>query len=174
MKFTETILRGIYIIEPELLEDERGFFARTFCTEELAEAGIEFQIKQCNVSFNHLKGTIRGMHYQAAPHGEGKIVRCTRGMIYDVVVDIRPESSTYLQWISVTLDEHMPRMLFIPEGFAHGFQTLEDNTEVFYHMNNSYQANFAAGIRWDDPKLGIEWPLSCTGISDRDRNFEEL
>src|SRR5688500_11400400 len=138
MIFTETDLKGAYIIEPEKLEDERGFFARTWCAREFEEHGLNPRLAQCNISYNHKKGTLRGMHFQAKPYEEAKLVRCTIGAIYDVIIDLRPQSPTYTQWTAVELTADNHRMLYVPEGFAHGFQTLMDQTEVFYQMSNLY------------------------------------
>ncbi len=170
MIFIETQLKGAYLIEPERLEDKRGFFARTFCRKELEDHGLDPKIVQCNVSYNKLKGTLRGMHYQIAPKAETKLVRCTRGAIYDVIIDLRPDSPTCDQWISVELSASNFRMIYVPEGFAHGFQTLEDDTEVFYQMSEFYSPEHARGLRWDDPAFGIVWPVKNKIISDKDRN----
>ena len=158
MIFRETKLKGAFIIEPERLEDERGFFARTFCQEEFKTHRLNPGMVQCNISFNKKKGTLRGMHYQVAPHEETKLARCTRGAIYDVIIDLRPDSPTFKQWVAVELTADNRRMLYIPKGFAHGFQTLEDNTEVLYQMSEFYHPECARGVRWDDPAFGIEWP----------------
>lgn len=174
MIFTETKLKGVFIIEPERLEDERGFFARTFCQEEFAAHGLNPRVVQCNISFNKKGGTLRGMHYQIAPYEEAKLIRCTRGAIYDAIINLRPESSTFKQWIAVELTADNRRMLYIPEGFAHGFQTLEDNTEVFYQMSEFYHPECARGVRWDDPEFGIEWPLLHPILSDSDCSFNNF
>ena len=158
MRFTETRLKGAFIIEPERLEDERGFFARTFCQKEFGAHGLNSKIVQCNVSYNKHKGTLRGMHYQAPPMAEAKLVSCTRGAIYDVIIDLQPESPTYCQWFAEELNAENSKMIYIPEGFAHGFQTLEDETEVFYQMSEFYSPEHARGVRWDDPAFGIKWP----------------
>jgi len=158
MKFTETKLKGAYIIEPERLEDERGFFARTFCQKEFEAHGLNSSLVQCSISYNKRKGTLRGMHYQVAPNAEVKLVRCTKGAIYDVIIDLRSDSPTFCQWISVELNIENHRMLYIPEGFPHGFQTLEDDTEVFYQMSEYHASEYARGVRWNDPVFGIEWP----------------
>ena len=169
MIFQETQLKGAFIIEPERLEDERGLFTRTFCEEEFKAHGLNSRVVQCNTSFNKKKGTLRGMHYQVAPHEEAKLVRCTRGAIYDVIVDLRPDSPTFREWVAVELTSDNHRMLYIPEGFAHGFQTLEDNTEVFYQMSEFYHPECASGVRWDDPAFMIEWPMPPTIIAKKDR-----
>jgi len=169
--FTETKLKGSYIIDIEPIEDERGFFARSWCRKEFAAHGLNPDLVQCNISYNKKKGTLRGMHYQAAPHGEVKLVRCTRGSIYDVIVDLREGSETLRQWVGFELSQENRRLLYIPEGFAHGFQTLEDNTEVFYQMSEYYMPEYARGIRWDDSALSIEWPLKKTIVSSKDQKY---
>ena len=172
--FRETKLKGAFIIEPERTEDERGFFARTFCQEEVKAHGLNPRVVQCNISFNKKRGTLRGMHYQVAPCEEAKLVRCTSGAIYDVIIDLRPDSSTLKQWIAVELTADNRRMLYIPEGFAHGFQTLEDNTEVFYQMSEFYHPECARGIRWNDPVFGIEWAVDELILSDKDRAYKDF
>jgi dTDP-4-dehydrorhamnose 3,5-epimerase len=169
MLFTETKLRGAFVVEPELIEDARGFFARTWTPEEFEARGLNPRIAQCSISYNARRGTLRGMHYQIAPYAEAKVVRCTRGAIYDVAVDLREGSPTYLRWAAVELSERNHAMLYIPEGFAHGYQTLEDDTEVFYQVSESYCPEAARALRWDDPALGIAWPLPVSAISERDR-----
>jgi len=169
--FTETKLKGAYIIEPERLEDERGFFARTFCQKELKEHGLNTCVAQCNISFNKKRGTLRGMHYQVEPYAEAKLVRCTMGTIDDVALDLRLDSLTFKQWIGVELSAENRRMLYIPEGLAHGFQTLTDDTEVFYQMSEFHHPESARGVRWDDPAFGVEWPLNNPIISVRDRTY---
>jgi len=166
--FTETRLKGAYTIEPEQLEDERGFFARTFCSREFEQHGIKFDVVQCNISFNKKRGTLRGMHYQAEPHAEAKLMRCTMGAVYDAIVDLRSTSATFKHWIAVELTADNRKMLYAPAGFAHGFQTLEDATEVFYQMSRAHHPESARGIRWDDPALGIQWPLADPIVSARD------
>jgi len=173
MIFNETRLKGTFILEPKLLEDERGFFARTWCEREFEEHGLNPRLVQCNISYNKRKGTLRGMHYQVAPYAEAKLVRCTSGAIYDVIIDLRPESTTFKQWVGVELTAHNRLGLYIPEGFAHGFQSLEDNSEVFYQMSQFYQAEAARGVRWDDPAFKINWPEVATRIiSDKDQHYE--
>jgi len=174
MIFTETKLKGVYVIAPELIEDERGFFARLWTPEEFEERGLNPRLVQSNISYNRRKGTVRGMHFQVKPHEEAKLVRCTRGSLYDVALDIRPDSPTYLQWEAVELTAENRLMFYVPEGFAHGYQTLEDDTEVFYQMSELYHPESARGLRWDDPKLGIRWPLPVSVISRRDTQFELL
>ena len=172
MIFTETKLKGAYIMEPEILEDERGFFARIWDQKELERIGLNSKLVQCNVSFNKKKGTLRGMHYQVAPYQEAKLVRCTRGKIYDVIIDLKPESKTFKEWFGVELDEKNCNMLYVPEGFAHGFQTLQDNTEVFYQMSEFFRLDYARGIRWDDKTFQIKWTLKPTVISKKDSSYK--
>jgi dTDP-4-dehydrorhamnose 3,5-epimerase len=169
--FNETRLPGAYLIEPAYIEDERGFFARTFCQRELEAQGLDSCIAQCNISFNGQAGTVRGMHFQAAPHEEIKVVRCTMGAIYDVIIDLRTESTTFKQWIGLELSAHNRLMLYIPKGFAHGFQTLVDNTEVSYQMGTFYEPEAARGVRWDDPAFKVKWPLPLTLISEKDQSY---
>ncbi|GAB4293621.1 MAG: dTDP-4-dehydrorhamnose 3,5-epimerase [Oscillatoriaceae cyanobacterium] len=171
MIFLETKLKGAYLIETEPVTDDRGCFARTFCEQEFAAKGLKTHLVQCNISFNHKKGTLRGMHYQIAPYQEAKLVRCTKGAIYDVIIDIRPDSPTFKQWSAAELTADNRRLVYIPEGFAHGFQTLEDNTEVFYQMAEFYHPESARGIRWDDPAFGIEWPSEASVISPKDTSY---
>lgn len=174
MKFTELPLEGAYLIEIKLLEDERGFFARNWCRDEFDERGLKTEIAQCSTSFNRKKGTLRGMHYQAQPHEETKIVRCTRGSVYDIIVDIRPFSPTYKKWLSFELTADNRKSLYIPAGFAHGFQTLEDETELFYQISEPYRAELARGIRWNDPAFDFRWPIESLIISERDRSFPDF
>jgi dTDP-4-dehydrorhamnose 3,5-epimerase len=174
MIFTEAKLKGAFIIAPERSEDNRGFFARTWCEREFKDNGINTKVAQCNISFNKKKGTLRGMHYQVAPYEEAKLVRCTMGAIYDVIIDLRTESETYKQWISVELTTENRKMIYIPEGFAHGFLTLMDNTEVFYQMSKLYTPEYAKGIRWNDPALGINWPYNVDVISEKDSQYSFL
>jgi dTDP-4-dehydrorhamnose 3,5-epimerase len=171
LKFIETPLAGLYVVEIEPLNDDRGFFARSFCARDFQAQGLEATVAQCNISFNEKAGTLRGLHFQASPREEAKLVRCTRGAIYDVAVDIRPNSRTYLKWYAVELTSENRRMLFIPHGFAHGFQTLVDKSEVFYVMFEFYYPESARGLRWDDPMLGISWPIASQIISDKDRAY---
>lgn len=172
--FRETTLAGAFVIEPEKREDERGFFARTFCREEFAAHGLNPEIAQCNVSFNKRKGTLRGMHYQAPPFAEVKLVRCTAGAIFDVIIDLRKPSGTFRQHFAVELCASSGKMLYIPEGFAHGFQTLLDDTEVFYQMSQPYAPQCARGVRWNDPAFGIEWPPAERTMVERDRNYPDF
>ncbi|MFO0868817.1 MAG: dTDP-4-dehydrorhamnose 3,5-epimerase [Pirellulales bacterium] len=173
MKFHPTALPGAYLIELEPIRDERGYFARTWCQRELADQGLEATVVQCSLSHNLRPGTVRGMHLQRAPHEETKLVRCNRGAIYDVLVDLRPASPTHRQWqgFELTADNH--RMLYIPPGLAHGFQTLAADCDVFYMMTTWYQPASAAGVRWDDPAFGIQWPLPVSMISERDRLYPD-
>jgi len=176
MIFTETKLKGAYIIDVKRLEDERGFFGRSYCQREFEALGLNTNAVQANVSYNKQKGTLRGMHMQLRPHSETKLVRCTRGAIYDVIVDLRQESDTFKQWIGVELTADSYRMLFVPEGFAHGFITLEDNTDVTYQVTQFYTPFAERGYRWDDPAFNIQWPIAPTLISAKDQAhplFEE-
>ena len=174
MIFTETKIKGVYLIEPELITDERGFFARSFCKEEFQKHGLETDIVQCNISYNKKKGTLRGMHYQVPPFEEAKIVSCTKGSIYDVVVDLRRDSPTFRNWHAVELSADSYRMLYIPKGCAHGFQTLEDNCIVYYQMGEYYHPEYSRGIRWDDPAIGIVWPIPAGIISVKDQNYVDF
>jgi dTDP-4-dehydrorhamnose 3,5-epimerase len=174
MIFIETQLKGAFIIKPERLEDERGFFARTWCQREFEAHGLNSRLVQCNISFNKKAGTLRGMHYQAAPYEEAKLVRCTQGAIYDAIIDLRPESPTFKQYTAIVLTAQNRKMLYVPEGFAHGFLTLEDHTEVFYQMSEFYAPEYARGIRWNDPAFNIQWPADVQIISDRDQNLPDF
>ena len=174
MIFRETTLRGAYLIEPELLHDERGFFARVFCQQEFELHGLSTHFVQCSISHNARKGTLRGMHYQAAPHEEAKLIRCTRGAIYDVIVDLRRDSPTYRRWAAVELTAENRLMLYVPQGLAHGFQALCDDVEVFYQISEFYHPEGARGIRWNDRSLAISWPLADPIVSQRDGGFPDL
>lgn len=174
MKFASTPLAGAHLLEIEPAVDERGFFARTWCQREFDAQGLDSRLVQCSVSFNARRGTLRGMHYQARPHEEAKVVRCTRGRIYDVLVDLRPESATYKKWHGVVLDAVSHRALYIPPGVAHGFLTLEDDTEVLYQISTFYQPDAARGVRWNDPTFGIHWPEAVTVVSARDRSYPDF
>ena len=175
MIFIKTELAGAVIIEPERLEDSRGFFARTWCQQEFTEQGLNPNLVQCNISFNKKRGTLRGMHFQEKPFEEAKLVRCTMGAIYDVIIDLRPMSITFKRWASVELTAENRRALYIPAGLAHGFQTLVDDTEVFYQMSESYQPESArGGVRWNDPAFAIVWPLLLTAISDKDQAYPDF
>jgi dTDP-4-dehydrorhamnose 3,5-epimerase len=171
VKFEPLTLQGAYLIHLDRLEDDRGFFARAWCEHELADQGLNTRIAQANVSFNKTKGTLRGMHYQAPPYAEVKLVRCTRGAIYDVIIDIRPESQTFRRWLSVELNEDNHDTLYIPEGFAHGFQTLEDGAEVYYQHSEFYTPGAERGLRYNDPAFGIAWPLPIASINPRDATW---
>jgi dTDP-4-dehydrorhamnose 3,5-epimerase len=174
MIFTSTKLSGAYIIEPERHEDARGFFARTFCAREFEQNGLVREFVQCSVSANRLRGTLRGMHCQLPPACETKLVRCTSGAIYDVIVDLRKNSTTYLQHLGVELTAENGRGLYVPEMFAHGFQTLENDSVVFYQISEFYAPVTAIGLRYNDPKLGIQWPLPVSVIGDKDLNWPLL
>jgi dTDP-4-dehydrorhamnose 3,5-epimerase len=173
MIFTETDLKGSYIIEPEKREDERGFFARGWCQKEFEDHGLVPHIVQANISYNRKRGTLRGMHYQVAPYRETKLVRCTRGALYDVIVDVRPDSPTYKQWIGVELTADNYKMLYVPEGFAHGFITLEDNTEATYQVTEFYTPGAERGLRYDDPTFAIQWPIPVEVISGKDASWQD-
>lgn len=171
MIFQPTPLAGAFVVELERRKDERGFFARSFCQQEFERHGLNPRIAQCNVSFNAKRGTLRGMHYQAKPHEEAKLVRCTHGGVWDVIVDLRPDSRTFKLWHGVELSAENGRALYIPEGMAHGFQTLTDDAELLYLMSQFYHPESARGARWDDPAFGIDWPLANPHMSERDRTF---
>ncbi|MDO6439802.1 dTDP-4-dehydrorhamnose 3,5-epimerase [Cyclobacterium sp. 1_MG-2023] len=174
MIFTETKLKGAYIIDVKKIEDERGYFGRVFCKNEFDEVGIESNIAQTNMSFNPKKGTLRGMHYQVTPYEETKLVKCTSGAIFDCIVDLRKDSPTYLEWIGVELTEENNRMLFVPRDFAHGFITLKDNTAIQYFVSQFYAPGAEKGIKWDDPKINIQWPIDVAVISEKDNNHPYL
>ena len=173
MKFTETDIPGAYLIELERLEDDRGYFARSYCQREFKRYGLNPRLVQCNVSFNRQKGTLRGLHSQACPHEEAKLVRCTRGRVYDVILDLRPASNTYLKHVGVTLSAEEGNALYVPEGVYHGFMTLEDDCEVFYQMSEFYHPDQALGVRWDDPAFAIKWPGEVTCISEKDAVYPD-
>jgi dTDP-4-dehydrorhamnose 3,5-epimerase len=174
MKFTPTKIPGAYLIEIQPITDERGFFARSFCANEFQQHGLNSDFAQCNVSFTAKRGTIRGMHYQVAPDTETKLVRCTRGAIYDIILDLRPESPTFKQWVTADLTADDRQMLYIPPGCAHGFQTLINDTEIFYQMSGMYSTDAARGVRWNDSAFGINIPLAVSVISDRDREYPDF
>lgn len=174
MKFQETFLKGAFTIGLDRIEDERGFFARSFCEKEFASHGLVSRFVQCNVSHNRLAGTLRGMHFQVEPYSEAKLVRCTMGAIFDVIIDIRSESPTYLKWLGTEISEANGMAIFIPGGFAHGFQTLVNNSEVLYQMSEFFHPESARGIRWDDPAFAIRWPLNNSVISEKDRAYPLL
>jgi len=171
MIFNETPLKGAYVIDIEKNEDSRGFFARTWCEREFKDHNLSVQSAQFSISFNSKKGTLRGMHFQIPPYEEVKIVRCTMGAIYDVIIDIRKSSPTYKKYFGIELSAQNRKMFYIPEGFAHGFITLEDNTEIFYQISNFYEPQAARSIKWDDPEFHIEWPMKPVVISERDKNI---
>jgi dTDP-4-dehydrorhamnose 3,5-epimerase len=171
MIFVETELKDAYIIDLEQKQDHRGFFARTFCAQEFEAHGLKPTVAQCNLSFNYKKGTLRGMHYQSLPAAETKLVRCTQGAIYDVIIDMRPESPTYLQYIGVELTAENHRALYVPEMFAHGYQTLTESAEVAYQVGEFYTPGYERGLRYDDPFFNIQWPLEVTDISEKDKNW---
>lgn len=174
MRFHGTKLKGVFEVRVEERTDQRGFFARSWCTTEFEERGLNPRVVQCNISFNDRKGTFRGMHYQAAPRAEAKLIRCTQGAIYDIVLDLRQESATFKQWIGLVLSAREHNMVYVPEGCAHGFLTLEDHTEVFYQMSEFYNAESARGVRWDDPAFQIVLPSKIEVISDRDRTYSNF
>jgi len=174
MKFESTPLDGAFVVSLQRIEDERGSFARSYCAREFAAQGLEPLSAQCNLSWNARRGTLRGMHYQADPHREAKLVRCTRGALWDVIVDLRPESPSFRHWHGVELSAANALALYVPPGFAHGFQTLLDDTEVFYQMSAFHDPELGRGVRWDDPAIGIRWPLADPLLSQRDRSFELL
>ncbi|MEM1394324.1 MAG: dTDP-4-dehydrorhamnose 3,5-epimerase [Cyanobacteria bacterium P01_D01_bin.116] len=171
MIFTETELQGAYTIDLEEKHDQRGFFARAFCAKELEAHGLKPVVAQCNLSFNYKKGTLRGMHYQIEPAAETKIIRCTKGAIYDVIIDMRPESPTYLQHFGVELSADNHRALYVPEMFAHGYQALTDGCEVMYMVGEFYTPGYEKGLRYDDPFFNIQWPLEATEMSEKDTNW---
>ncbi len=173
MRFRETPLPGAWVIDPERIEDERGFFARSWCRQEWIERGLNPALVQCNITWNHRRGTLRGLHWQEEPHAEAKLVRCTRGSIYDVIVDLRPKSPTWKQWFAIELSAFNHTMLYIPEGFAHGLQTLQNESEVFYQMSEEYHPECARGVRWNDPAFGIQWPIAERIIAARDEAFPD-
>jgi dTDP-4-dehydrorhamnose 3,5-epimerase len=174
MLFEATKLKDAYLIKLQKIADERGYFARSWCKNEFHQHGLDANLVQCNVSFNHSKGALRGMHYQSPPDAETKLVRCTRGAIFDVIIDLRPDSPSYLQWFGATLTPENGDMLYIPKGFAHGFQTLTDNSEIFYQMSDFYAPQSAKGVRWNDPFFNIQWPLTPTVLSDKDRALPDV
>jgi dTDP-4-dehydrorhamnose 3,5-epimerase len=173
MKFERTALPGVWIVELEPHVDQRGFFARTFCEREFGEQGLVNRFVQCSLSWNRRRGTLRGMHFQCGPKSEVKLVRCVRGTVYDVVVDLRRESAAYRKWVSIELSGDNRRALYVPAGIAHGFQTLEDETELYYQISEFYEPGTASGVRWNDPAFGIEWPLRNPILSERDRCYQD-
>jgi dTDP-4-dehydrorhamnose 3,5-epimerase len=173
MKFEEMTISGVWLIELERREDSRGFFARTFCEREFAALGLLKRFVQCNLSSNRQRGTLRGMHFQNEPKPEVKLVRCIRGSIYDVVIDLRRDSPTYCKWLGLDLTADNGCALYIPAGIAHGFQTLEDNTDLYYHMGEFYEPTLARGARWNDPAFGVQWPVSDPILSDKDAAYPD-
>lgn len=174
MNFQKTKIDNLLVITPQLRHDERGFFARIFCQDEFKKNSINFKITQSNLTLTKKKGTIRGMHFQTEPYGEDKIVQCSKGAIFDVAVDLRKKSRTYLKWISIELNEKNKKMFYVPIGFAHGFQTLTENCEVQYFMSGSYSPAHSGGIRWNDPMINISWPLKKPNLSEKDQNWPLL
>jgi len=174
MVFRETKLQGAFVIEPDTYADERGFFGRSWSAREFETHGLASRLAECNISFNKKKGTLRGLHFQAAPFPQSKLVRCTRGAIYDVAVDLRPESATFKQWVAVNLSAENRLMFFIPGEMAHGFQTMEDDTEIFYQMSERYVPECSRGVRWNDPAFDILWPEGERIMIDRDRNYPDF
>jgi dTDP-4-dehydrorhamnose 3,5-epimerase len=172
--FCESKLRGVFEIRLERKCDERGFFARSWCRHEFEWHGLNPELAQCNISFNTRKGTLRGIHYQVVPYEEVKLVRCTQGEVYDVVIDLRPCSPTFKQWVGITLTAAERNMIYVPAGYGHGFLTLQDETEVFYQMSELYNPESARGVRWDDRQFGIAWPIPVTSISERDRTYPDF
>ena len=174
MIFTQTSLPGAYMNEPERHVDERGFFARIWCAKELEERGLKSRLLQSNVGFNYRKGTLRGLHFQKSPAAEVKIVRCTRGAVFDVIVDLRPDSASYREWFAVELSFEKRNMIYVPEGFAQGYMTLEDDSEIYYHTSEYFAPDAVCGVRYDDPAFGIKWPLAATVVSTQDRHWPLL
>ena len=174
MIFKETKLKGAFVIEIEKREDERGFFARAWCKKEFEDHGLNAQLVQANIAFSRKKGTLRGMHYQAPPYEEGKLIRCIKGEVFDVIIDLRPDSLTYKEWFGLQLTSDNYKMLYVPAGFAHGYQTLDDNTEVFYPASQFYSPESERGVRWDDPAFGIEWPETDNLVmSEKDKTWPD-
>ena len=174
MIFTDTRVRGAVVIEPEPIADERGFLARCFCAREFEARGLNPRLVQCSISLTKMKGTLRGLHFQRPPHAEVRLVRCTAGALYDVIVDLRPESPTFRRYFGIELSARNHKMLYVPEGFAHGLQTLEDDTEVVYQMSEFFAPDAVAGVRWNDPVFAIRWPLEVTVICERDRTYPDF
>lgn len=173
--FKETKLKGAFVIDPETFADERGFLARSFSAQEFESHGLTSRMAECNISFSKKRYTIRGMHFQKPPHAQAKLVRCTKGAIYDCIIDLRPESETFKQWIGEELTADNRRMLYVPEGFAHGFQTLENDSEVFYQISYTYTPASEGGVRWNDPAFGIDWPATDgITINQRDQNYPDF
>lgn len=173
MRFQSTELPGVFLIEPAPVRDSRGWFARTYCEREFAEHGLDGRFVQCNLSHNASRRTLRGMHFQRDPRPEIKLVRCIRGSLYDVVIDLRKDSPTYLRWMGVELSARNGLALYVPAGFAHGFQTLEDETEIWYQMGEFYAPELSDGVRWNDPAFGIQWPIADPILSDKDASYPD-
>jgi dTDP-4-dehydrorhamnose 3,5-epimerase len=174
MKWTALPLSGAYLLEIQPVTDDRGFFARTWCSDEARELGLSVDFVQCSLSYNARKGTLRGMHYQAQPYPETKLVRCTAGAVYDVVVDLRSDSPTFCKWLAIELTAESRKSVYVPTGLAHGFQSLADHSEVFYQISESYHPDYARGVRWNDRTFGFEWPLEAIILSERDRSFPDF
>ena len=173
MIFTETKLKGAFIIDLNKIEDDRGFFARAWCQKEFETHGLNPKIAQANIGFSNKKGTLRGMHYQKAPWEEAKLVRCTKGAIYDVIIDLRPDSSTHMHWVGFELTDENRKMIYVPEGFAHGYLTLTINTEIYYQTTQFFAPEFATGVRFDDPAFDIKWPIPIEVISEKDKRWPD-
>jgi len=174
LKFVPMRLPGAHLVEPQQITDDRGFFARIYCREEFEAYGLNTAVAQCSISFNERVGTLRGMHYQRQPCAEAKLVRCTNGAIYDVILDLRPESPTFKRWEGVELSAKNRRAVYVPEGFAHGFLTLTEGAEVFYQISEAFHAEYSVGVRWNDPAFGIVWPATIAVISERDRTYSDF
>lgn len=174
MTLEETSIAGAFLVQPVPSEDDRGFFARIWCEDEFARHGLNPNVAQASMSYNRTRGTLRGMHWQAPPHEEAKLVRCTAGAVFDVIADVRPDSPTYLCWRAFILSRRNRRMLYIPEGVAHGFQTLEDDTELAYQMSCPYHPESSRGLAWNDPMFGIHWPIPDPILSPKDRSYERI
>ena len=174
MKFAETELKGVFVVDVEPRSDERGFLAVGFNREEFAKHGLDPNVVQCNITYNAKRGTLRGMHFQVKPHEQPKLVRCVRGSVFDVAVDLRPESPTFRKWVGYDLTADNRRMLYIPAGLAHGFVTLEDDTEVIYQMSEVYAPESARGVRWNDPAFGIKWPVKPVVVNERDASYPDF
>lgn len=173
MIFTELKVKDAYLVEVERLKDERGFFARTWCPQEFLEHGLDPNLAQCSISLNHKRGTLRGMHLQLPPHAETKLVRCTQGALYDVVIDLRGNSPSYMVWDAVELTADNRKALYVPKGCAHGFLTLEDNTEVLYQISEFHAPGYARGVRWNDPQFSVRWPAEVVIIAQKDQSYED-
>jgi dTDP-4-dehydrorhamnose 3,5-epimerase len=174
VRFLDTEIPGAYVVRGAPVADERGYFMRAFDQTEFENQGLVTEFVQWSLSFTKRRGTLRGMHLQGEPHAEEKLVRCTRGAIHDVIIDLRPKSPTYCRWLALEMDEESPNMLYVPAGLAHGFQVLEDNTEVAYYISEQYHAEFSRGVRWDDPAFAIDWPLPVSVISERDLSYPDF